>query len=55
MMLSNDYAKEPGKAPASNYAYAAVAGALLDRHLEEQQLLVEHHSLRYPLIQGSAK
>jgi len=38
MMLSNDYAKERGKAPVSNYAHAVVAGALLDRNLEEQQL-----------------
>ena len=48
MMLSNDYAKERGKAPVSNYAHAAVAGALLDRHLEEQELLFPVGILGFP-------
>jgi len=45
MMLSNDYAKERGKALVSNYAHAVVAGALLDRHLEEQRLFFLSASL----------
>jgi hypothetical protein len=45
MMLSNAYAEERGKAPVSSYAHALVAGALLDRHLEEQRLFFLSASL----------
>lgn len=48
MMLSNDYAKERGKAPVSNYAHAVVAGALLDRYLEEQRLFFPVGILGFP-------
>ena len=48
MMLSNAYAEERGKAPVSSYAHALVAGALLDRHLEEQRLFFPVGILGFP-------
>jgi flagellar assembly factor FliW len=48
-MLSNDFAKEPRKASMnSNCAGSVKAGELLDRNLEEQQLLFPVGILGFP-------
>ncbi len=47
-MLSNDYAKEPGKARVTDCAGAADVGEPLDRDLEEQQLFFPAGILGFP-------
>jgi flagellar assembly factor FliW len=49
-MLSNDFAKEPRKASVNNNcAGAAKVGEVLDRNLEEQQLLFPVGMLGFPV------
>jgi flagellar assembly factor FliW len=48
-MLSNDYAREPQKTNVSSFAGGCEAGELLDRELEEQQLLFPVGILGFPL------
>jgi flagellar assembly factor FliW len=48
-MLSNDYAREPQKPNVTSFAGTSEAGELLDRDLEEQQLLFPVGILGFPL------
>ncbi len=48
-MLSNDCAREPKKANATSFTGAVKAGELLDREVEEQQLLFPVGILGFPI------